>query len=177
MRNHFFQSRPQIQFLDIANATIYFKCPLFVQLNLSKFGFTILTAQSNQDPEAYYPDVSEVRAPELADSEAIADDIKRTTDALLINPRAYQADGCDRFVSQVITPVNTYTELIVHGTLNQWIGYVSQEDAPTAIHAYLKACEAIIIAEWNGLKELSGDEEEKEESNQKAEKEKQEAET
>ena len=148
----FFAAQFHSALVNIATATIYFKCPLFVQLNLSKFNFTIIGIPPKEDKqEAYVPDETDVRTSDREINTTIADDIYRTTEALLINPLAYQKDGCDRFTSQVLTPISLYTEILVHGSLEQWIKYISQESLPAQIVAYQVVIENIIRAEWKEL--------------------------
>lgn len=133
---------------ELGSMTILIKCPLFVQLALSKFNFRIIDANNSTTLEAYTPNAGEIGAPERLDAEAIADDISRTTDALLINPKAYQADGCDRFVSQLTTPISTYTQLIVSGSYSEWCKFSYQQKLPGAIAAYTRSIAQIIEAEW-----------------------------
>jgi hypothetical protein len=155
LQDEFFKAHFQSTFLSIANATILFKCPLFVQLSLSKFGFKIIGIPVTEDKqEAYIPDITEIGSGTREDNIAIADDMYRTTEALLINPKAYQHDGCNRFTAQVITPVNVYTQLIVHGTLEQWLQYISQENLPNALFVYRTAVENLLKAEWKELQQI-----------------------
>lgn len=128
--------------------TIAMKCPLFIQLNISKFNLKVIDANSGKNAEAYRPNPGEIGARERLDCEAIADDIARTTDALLINPRSYQADGCDRFISQVITPISVFTTIIVSGSYSEWCKFSYQEKLPSPISAYTIAIQQIIRAEW-----------------------------
>lgn len=133
---------------NLSTATLLIKCPLFVQLTLSKFNLKMQTINSFTI-EAYKPDATEIGCPERLDSAAISDDISRTTDALLINPKAYQADGANYFISQVITPINVYTTLIIQGSYNDWRRFISQEEnIPQPILAYINAIKQIIEAEW-----------------------------
>lgn len=135
---------------NLGTLTIAMKCPLFVQLNLSKFDLRIIDANnSNQDVEAYKPNETEVGCKSLEDSRVIADDISRTTDALIINPKAYQADGCNIFISHTITPISVYTTLIVSGYYNEWCKFACQQTKlPTPIRAYTKAVGQILESEW-----------------------------
>lgn len=139
---------------DLGNLTVAMKCPLFVQLNLSKFNFKVINADTNSistraTTECYLPNAGEVAASESSTSQAIADDIARTADALLINPKAYQADGCDRFISQVLSPVNIYTTIIVQGSYKEWCAFAyNQPKLPAPIKAYTIALQQIITAEW-----------------------------
>lgn len=133
---------------DIGYMTLVIKCPLFVQLNLSKFNLKVIDANTGTTTEAYKPNAGEIKSRERVDSEAIADDISRTTDALLINPKAYQADGCDRFISQVITPINVFTTIIVSGSYSEWCKFSYQERLPSPINAYATIVQQVITTEW-----------------------------
>lgn len=134
---------------DLGVMTIAIKCPLFFQLYLSKFNLKVIDANAlSTTTEAYRPNPGEIGAPDRLDSEAIADDIARTTDALLINPKAYQADGADRFVSQLNTPINIYTTLIVQGSYAEWCKLAYQTRVPGPIEAFTTALQQIITAEW-----------------------------
>ena len=133
---------------DLGTMVIAIKCPLFMQLYLSRFNLKVIDANTPGKLDAYLPNPGEVGAPERLDNEAIADDISRTTDALLINPRSYQADGADRFVSQLTTPINVYTTLIVAGSYSEWCKLAFQEKLPGPIKAYSTAIEQVITAEW-----------------------------
>ena len=128
--------------------TVAMKCPLFVQLNLSKFSLKMITASSSSSVEAYVPNAIEIKASDVPTSELISNDISRTTEALLLNPTAYQADGCDTFTSQVITPINVYTTLIIQGDYDEWCKFAYQDKVPNAIKAYSIAIQQIIKSEW-----------------------------
>jgi len=133
---------------DLGTMVVAIKCPLFFQIYLSKFNLKVIDANTPGKLDAYIPNAGEVGAPERLDNEAIADDIARTTDALLINPKSYQADGADRFVSQLTTPINVYTTLIVSGSYSEWCKLAFQEKLPGPIKAYTSALEQVITAEW-----------------------------
>jgi len=132
---------------DISTLTLVIKCPLFVQLNLSQFNLKIITT-STTDIEAYTPSVGEIGSPDHGTNKLISEDIERTTAALLINPKAYQADGCDRFVSQVLTPISTYTTLIVHGPYNEWKKFAAQGSMPHGMISYATSVQQILNMEW-----------------------------
>ena len=152
-----FGALPHDGFGDIATATLIIKCPLFLQLKLSQYEFKIIQAPQKGHVEAFFPDLTNVNAADPQDGSAIADDLKRTTEALLINPKAYQADGCDEFVSQTITPINVYTTLVVHGSLNQWIHYLSSNaKAPDVVKQYNAAILDILTAEWKNFNAFKG---------------------
>jgi hypothetical protein len=131
----------------LATLTVVMKCPLFVQLNLSTHNLQIVTVPPT-DVEAYCPHVGDIGAPEHDACVMIANNMAQTTDALLINPKAYQQDGCDRFVSQVLTPISTYTTIIVHGSYDEWRKFCYQNNMPGAIAAYATVLRQIMAAEW-----------------------------
>lgn len=133
---------------DISSLTVAIKCPLFVQLNLSKFNLKLINTLQTQDIETYVPNAGEVGGHDRETNRVIADDIDRTSQALAINPKAYQADGCDRFVSQILTPISTYTTLIVHGSYNEWKKFCNQSNLPAPIQAYVNAINQVLIMEW-----------------------------
>lgn len=133
---------------DLGHMTVVMKCPLFVQLILSKFKFKVIDANQSGPLEAYIPDATAINGSDVVTSQAISDDLSRTTEALIINPKAYQADGCDRFVSQVITPINVYTLLIISGEYSEWCKLAYQERLPGPIRSYAEALRQIIEVEW-----------------------------
>jgi hypothetical protein len=132
---------------EIATLTLVIKCPLFVQLHLSTYDLNIISTPVDEI-EAYCPNVGEIGGKDVHTNKGIADNMKAASDALLINPRAYQEDGCDRFVSQVLTPISTYTTLIVHGPYNEWKKFCEQPKLPAPIKAYVKAVTQIANVEW-----------------------------
>jgi len=132
----------------ISSLTLIVKCPLFCQLNLSQFGFDIINTKPLEKLEAYIPHPGEISGNDLEVSREMSENMRRTTEALFMNPIAYQADGCDRFISQVIIPVNTYTTVIVHGSYNQWQKYMAQQNLPSPLEAYRLAVKQIVDVEW-----------------------------
>jgi hypothetical protein len=134
---------------DTASLTVLMKCPLFVQLNLSTFNLQIKSLPLDSESlEVYLPSVGEIGGRSLQVNTDIAEDMKRSSVALLMNHSAYQADGCDKFISQILTPINTYTTILVHGMYNDWGRYTGQANAPAPIAAYIAAVHQILRAEW-----------------------------
>jgi len=146
-----FNLRQQDDYLCLPHLHMAIKCPLFVQLWLSKYQLHIVTKRSGVK-EAYLPDESEINAKTLEYSKAIAEDIKATTEALLINPKAYTSEGCDSHVAQIITPINVYNELMVSGSLLQWMPILRANHLPQPVEAYRKSIKEILEAEWTVLK-------------------------
>lgn len=147
MGQEFFGGEYPTSLEELGSMTVAIKCPLFVQLALSKYNFKVINANTS-DSDAYIPNPGEIGARDRLDAEAISDDISRTTDALLINPKAYQADGADRFVSQVVTPINVYTTLIVQGSYSEWCKFAYEERSPSPVKAYSRGIIQILEAEW-----------------------------
>jgi hypothetical protein len=144
-----FFKKEETKFLrELGSLTLAIKCPLFVQLHLSTYNLNIITAPAFDEIEAYIPNVGEIGSASPADGRVIMDNMKATTDALLINPAAYQQDGCDRFISQVMTPISTYTTLIVQGPFEEWKKFCEQQRLPGPIKDYVKAITQIANVEW-----------------------------
>jgi hypothetical protein len=130
--------------------TVMIKCPLFIQLNLSQFNLRVTSLPNigSDELESFYPHPGEIGANDLQTCQDISDDMKRTSVALLMNHKTYQTDGCNRFMSQILTPINTYTTILVHGLYNDWCRFISQNNAPAPIAAYMLAVDHLIKAEW-----------------------------
>lgn len=143
----FFKSTDITNVVDMAQLTLVIKCPLFVHLNLSKFDLRIVSTPTNTI-EAYIPNLGEIGGQDRETNRLIADDIERTTEALLINPKSYQSDGCDRFISQVMTPINVYTTLIVQGSYKEFQRFCNQASVPEPVKSYTVAVKSIIDMEW-----------------------------
>ena len=122
------------------------RCPVWFQLRLSLSSLTIVGAP-NTPMEAYLPNTGEIGTKDKSTNDAISEDISRTTAALLMNPKAYKADGADNFISQVMTPMNVYTTLLVSGTLAEWRELIGHA-GPAPMEAYLIAIRQIINVEW-----------------------------
>jgi hypothetical protein len=143
-----FFKRPDGKFLShLSTLTLVIKCPLFVQLNLSTHDLTIVPVPPDT-VEAYCPSVGEIGSKTHDTNKDIAHNIETTTEALLINPKAYQQDGCNRFMSQILTPINTYTTIIVHGSYNEWRKFCGQNHLPDPIKGYVDAVQQIITMQW-----------------------------
>jgi len=139
---------------DMTNVMLSIKCPLFVQLTFSEYGLTCSSEKTSEKPEAYIPDINAIGAQDLETGKTIQADIEMTTEALLINPQAYQSDHCDRFVSQVISPISIYNTLVVYGSLTSWMRYIEQVGLPKPIECYRKAIEDAIHGEWDLVVQL-----------------------
>jgi len=134
---------------DMTQVMLSIRCPLFVQLTFSEQGLLCSAEKMVGEPEAYIPDVGAIGAQDLETSQMIQQDIAHTTEALLINPKAYQHDNCDLFISQIMSPISIYNTLIVHGTLTSWMRYIEQKSLPRPIEAYRKAIEGCLNGEWD----------------------------
>jgi hypothetical protein len=128
-------------------AIIVFKAPLFVQLHLAQHGLTLVSTKI-KDNEAYVPSIGEIGCSNHETNKLISEDMSRTTEALLINPSAYQADGCDAFLSQVILPISSYATFLVGGSLEIWQKFYNTKSVPMPIKSYASAVEQLIKVEW-----------------------------
>lgn len=134
------------------------KCPLFVKMTFPEFGLVTITGKHGET-EIYHPTLSDVNASTPTISSEIADDIKATSEALMINPRAYRTDGCDRSVSQVNSPIGLYNNIIVSGFLEDWSKFISNNKLPTLIEDYREAIHSLIMAEYQEVLNGSFEEE------------------
>lgn len=153
LQDHYFKTKVNTKLLDICSATLIVKCPLFVQLNLSQFGFNIVSTPSDE-VEAYIPDISSVSADTLEDRQRIINYVESTTEALLLNHKGLVMDGADTFTSQMLTPINTYNELIINGSLKQWINYINQTNLPLPLMRYIQEVSSLLASEWKNLEKL-----------------------
>lgn len=149
-RNILYRNRGSEAFTDEIHVHLYIKSPIFVQLSLGSKNISWKNSTEGAT-EAYIPNINEIRGRDLESSELIAEDIKQTTEALLLNPKAYQADACDIFISQTIVPISVYNTYLASASLSQWIKYIKQESLPGPINEYRKAILGILKAEWPSL--------------------------
>jgi hypothetical protein len=120
----------------------------------SNLKHSTIVSKKNVPVKAWLPDVSYVKATDLETSQNIAEDIKNTTQALLMNPTAYNMDGCDNFVSQVTTPISVYNELMVQASLLDWIRFCDRIGLPVPIEQYRTTIVAFLKAEYPHCKEV-----------------------
>lgn len=153
LQDHYFKANVNLKLLNIASATLVIKCPLFVQLNLSQYGLDIISTPSD-GVEAYTPDLSMIDGDSLEDRERIVDYIKKTTDALLINKEGMTMDGADKFTAQLLMPITVYNELIVHGSLANWLVYLKQNKLPKELEAYRCQILEVLKTEWKNVESL-----------------------
>lgn len=153
IQDHYFKANVNIKLLNISTATLVIKCPLFIQLNLSQYGFDIISTPSN-DVEAYTPDLSMVDGESLEDKERVVEYINKTTEALLLNNKGMTMDGVDKFTSQLLMPITVYNELIVHGSLTDWLIYLKQNKLPKELEAYRCQVKEVLKTEWKNVESL-----------------------
>jgi hypothetical protein len=154
LEEEYYNSASFKQLNMLSTATFIIKCPLFVQLYLAsrpEFNFTIFSPPA-KTIEAYVPDESDINTKPTEATE-IKNNMRNTTEALLINPMAFQHDGCDRFISQVLTPISVYSELIVHANLTNWVEFLRKKNLPGPVAAYQTAVAEFLKAVWTNLDE------------------------
>lgn len=154
IQNTYFKTSFKKELIKIANATFIIKCPLFVQLNLSKFDFSIISTQSD-DIEAYIPNIAEIKAKNLEDKKRIYRYFDQTVAALILNAKGLPMDDCDPFLAQTIMPVSVYNKLIVHGSLDAWLDFLKQSSLPNPIEVYRVKIREILSAHWLNLGALA----------------------
>jgi hypothetical protein len=150
IQDEYFGARVNIDLINLSSFTFIIKCPLFIQLNLSKYGFDILPI-NNQEIEAYIPDVSMIKAETLEDKENVAQYIKATTEALILNHKGLPMDGVDEFTAQLLTPINTYNSIIIKGCLKKWIKFLQQKKMPREIQMYQDTITQVIKADVKNI--------------------------
>jgi hypothetical protein len=100
------------------------------------------------DPEAYLPTNADIGAREVETNRSIAEHIEQTIAALLISMKAYQQDGCDPYIAHIVAPLSTYNELLVHGSLQQWISFAMMPNLPDTVQQYQSVIRDHLIADW-----------------------------
>jgi hypothetical protein len=151
IQGQYFRGKAEDRLLDIPHLHMEIKCPLFVQLAITQ-GLNCVT-RSATNLEAYKPSVNDIKANDLQLSEDIAQDIHHTTEALLMNPKAYQTDGCDIFISQVISPISIYNTILVSGTLRQWIDFANREGLASPIDQFFSG--SVLVARRKKQKQVN----------------------
>lgn len=136
--------------LEIPHLVLEVRCPLFVQLWLSEH-FRVMPYKTSDKTEAYIPTVPEINSPNLETDVQIQASIEQTTEALLLNPQMYQMDNCDKFISQVNSPISVYNTVVAWATLAQLIEIIGMKGLPKPIEAYRKAIQDVVVAEWPNL--------------------------
>lgn len=153
IQDEYFRTKVNMKLLNLCSATIVIKCPLFVQLNLSQYGLDIVSTPSD-DIEAFVPDLTMIKGDTLEDRTRMHQYIQATTEALILNQKGMPMDGADELTSQMLTPINTYNEIIVHGGLRQWVNFLNQKRLPDAVEKYRSTILDILKADWSNISKL-----------------------
>ena len=125
------------------------RCPIFVQLALCGVGVQC-RPMHNIRITAYIPTIEEINGPDHETNQQIQRDIEQTTEALVINTRAYTEDGCDTFVAQTVAPISTYNNLFISMSLADIIE-LCRVNLPRPIAAYVTAIRDALHAHCNYL--------------------------
>jgi hypothetical protein len=150
---YFSTGAANLRLMDIATATLVIKCPLFIQLNLSQYSFSILNTNS-KNIEAYIPDITMISGGSLEERQEFARYIEMTTEALILNQKSIPMDGGSVFTAQLLTPINVYNEIIVHGKLSSWVEFLKQKRLPLELELYRKTIEDALLCEWKNITNL-----------------------
>lgn len=149
-----FGRKPTISLSQHVYLTLAIKCPLFVQLFLAEQNFKITAKRPPDELEAYLPTEVEIGSPDLTTNKDVSAYFEQTTEALLLNQKAFKMDQCDSFVTQILTPISSYNTLIVSGSLNEWIKLVGMTSLPAPIEAYRSAIHSLMSGEWPNINDL-----------------------
>ena len=142
--------------LELPHVHIEMKCPLFVQLDLSRFNLR-LDIKPTKKMEAFIPTIDQISAKDHDTSLEILNNIKQTTEALMLNPKTMAYSGCDTFISQIICPISMYNEIMVSGSLKAWTSFTNRKNLPSTIKPYRQAVENILLSHWHFLDERIGE--------------------
>ncbi len=153
LQDHYFKTKTNIRLLSLSTATLVIKCPVFVQLNLCKYGLNFISTPSDE-VEAYIPDISMIEGNSLEDRQEIAKYIQVTTEALLLNQKGIPMDGGNHFTAQLLSPITVYNEIIVNGNLVEWIKFLKQKNLPKEMKLYQNAIKELLETEWKNLEKL-----------------------
>lgn len=154
---HYNKGNINPEFIRMATVTLVFKCPLFVNMFLYRFGLNIVgvePADSNKEIEFFTPDEGQIRTTEGMDATEIRKHMEYMTGVLKVTQAGYVKDGCDHFVSQVNLPISVYNEVVVSGTLDQWIRFFRSKNLPSPIESYRQTSYNIVKADFRNLDQL-----------------------
>lgn len=149
----FLGSIVDMKLIEIANATLMIKCPLFVQMNLNSYNLNVINASSGTI-EAYTPSVGELKTGTNSQDLFLAKYFEETSESLIMSSKGLVEDGCDAFLAQSLMPVSVYNRIVVHGSLSQWVKFLKQNNLPTPIEAYRSKIRDILLAQWKNLDKL-----------------------
>ena len=153
IQDKYFKTKVNLKLLNLCSATLVIKCPLFVQLNLSQYSLDIVSTPSD-NIEAFIPDLTLINGSSLEDRQRMFQYISATTEALILNQKGMPMDGADEITSQLLTPISTYNEIIVHGKLRSWIEFLNQKRLPEAMEKYRLTIFDVLKADWANLDKL-----------------------
>ena len=157
VQSFYFKSNFAPQLYKFANATLILKCPLFINMFLSRYDFKTLTLNANSDDglvETYVPNESEIGATDVVTSQNIKESIEQAAEALKLSSEGFVMDGCDNFIAQVNLPISVYNEIMVSGSLESWLRLTKQKNLPKPIESYRQVIEDILRAQWPNLKQM-----------------------
>ena len=147
-----YRGKQAASLLDIPYLHIELKIPLMGVLALASHNIKI-TQVPDKIAEFYIPSIGDIGGKDSDTAHQIINSIKTTTEALALNAKAYQMDGCPTMISQSIVPVGIYTTLIAHASLKDWINFTT-EDYPSPISEISNTILNILESNWPTFKEL-----------------------
>jgi len=154
IQSTFLNDSIDLELLHMASITFVIKMPLFVQLHMSRYNLTMIQSKRLKEIETYIPDIVDIGGNSTEEAINIHDSMGQTAEALTLNTKGYIMDGCDEFVAQAQSSISVYNELVVHGSLYEWLNFIKQGNLPKPIEAYRYVIENIISAEWKNIDKL-----------------------
>ena len=148
IQTYYYDIKPNRAIAAIPHATLVVRCPLFVQLYLANFDLTLRQLKGLKEKQLYVPTEVDIGAPELKDSISIRDHIKQTLEALVVSSEGYKMDGCNASAAQVVLPVSVYSDIMLSGSMAQWIEVLSHKTTTPQINQYKAVICNILLAEW-----------------------------
>ena len=101
------------------------------------------------------PNEADIGSPSLEVSREIAASMKSTVNALVTNQHSYVADGCDRSIATITTPIAAYWEGVATAQLDTWIQVINTKGSPRLVQAYQIAIANAISTEFKSLDEFT----------------------
>jgi hypothetical protein len=138
--------------LKLTIVSLKLRAPLFVRIGVSNY-----TLDTSDVPKStgktFVPDVSMISSGNNVLDREIAEHIRHMSETATINVRDFQRDGCDRFVAQLVTPINTYVDFYATMTLDRLIKF-SKLKLPVPMQRYVEAAADIVCVTWPHLQKI-----------------------
>jgi hypothetical protein len=132
--------------LETIHVSMEMRLPAIILLSMGRLKYQLHPSESLKG--VWLPDEADVEAKTLEMGREIAASIRVTAEAQLANQELYVADGCNGWVAKTTTPISAYATAYIHGSLSEWLDFISSPGAPKVVKAYQDAVMGIIRAEY-----------------------------